>query len=152
VDFLFVMIGTKKDSSTTKHMKIEIHPFSGQYYGKSSWRGRCFKEQDQWDTNCIFTELAGFYTLETDQDKLTVGSVGSGQVPGSWIIGGKFSNSKYLIFPKKKRQAVCRCHNIPDRKGRTKEGRLWYPITINKRVIIKETVNEGLMALIPKGY
>jgi len=23
-----------------------------------------------------------------------------------------------------KRQPVCRCHNIPDRKGRTKEGRL----------------------------
>jgi len=52
-----------------------------------------------------------------------------------------------------KRQLVCRCHNIPDRKGDNQRvGRLCYSIAINKSVIIKETVNEGLMVLISKGY
>jgi len=61
---------------------------------------------------------------------------------------------KQMIFDisQEKGQPVCRCHNIPDRKGQTKEGDLWYSIAFNKRVIIKETVNEGLMVLISKGY
>jgi len=55
---------------------------------------------------------------------------------------------KQTIFDisQEKRQPVSRCHNILDRKGQTKEGHLWYLITINKRVIIiKERVNEGWM-------
>jgi len=88
---------------------------------------------------------------------LTVGSeklaVGSGQGPRLGIIGGKFSDCKYLIFPKKRDNVFSRCHNIPDRKGKNQRGAsLILDITINKRVIIKETVNEGLTVLISKGY
>jgi len=91
-------------------------------YGKFSWLGRCFKKQDQWDTNSIFTELAGFYTLELDQDKLTVGSgIIESRIRSrtfwSGIIGRKFSNGKYLMFPKKRDNLWSRCQNIPDRKG-----------------------------------
>jgi len=36
-----------------------------------------------------------------------------------------------------KRQPICRCPNILDRNGQTKEGCLWQSITINKRLIVK---------------
>jgi len=71
-----------------------------------------------------------------DQHYLAVGQ-GNAQTNNIWY------------FPRKETTCL-QCHNIPDRKGRTKEGRLWYSITINKRVIIKETVNEGSMGLISK--
>jgi len=32
-------------------------------------------------------------------------------------IGGKFSNNKYLMFPKKRDSLFSECKNIPDRKG-----------------------------------
>jgi len=39
-------------------------------------------------TSCIFTELAGFYTLETVQDKSTVGSgIVSGWIRSRTLIG-----------------------------------------------------------------
>jgi len=94
-------------------IQLDLAMFNLKSYGKSSWQSRCFKKQDQWDTNCIFTELAGFHTLETDQYKLTVGST---------IIGGQIrsrtqkileENSNYLIFPKKRGNLFGRCHKIP---------------------------------------
>jgi len=79
-------------------------------------------------------------------------AVGSGQGPGSGIFGGKISNSKYLMFPKKRDNLFGRRHNIPDRKGTTKEGHLKYSITVNKWMIAKDIPNERLVALIFKGY
>jgi len=74
---------------------------------------QCFKKRDQRDTNCIFVELAGFYTLETE-------SVGSGQGPKSGIIGGKLSNCKYLIFPRKETTCFAGVQTYQTEKGDSK--------------------------------
>jgi len=56
-------------------VKKSPHPKLFSWNAQRSWVTRqMLQKQDQWDTCCVFTELAGFYTLETDQDKLTVGS------------------------------------------------------------------------------
>jgi len=63
------------------------------------------------------------------------------------MIGGIISNSKYLMFPKKRDNLFSRCQNIPVRKGEQPNARL---------LSIKDgyqgnckALNEGL---IPKGY
>jgi len=75
---------------------------------------------------CIFAESVGFYTQETYQDNLTFGSA---------LFGG-WSRSRTLIrdnwreilkqtifdISQEKRQPVCRCNNIPDRKGKNQRG------------------------------
>jgi len=48
-------------------------------------------------------------------------AVRSGQGPGSGIIGGKCSNNKYLIFPKKRDNLFAGVATFLTEKGRTKE-------------------------------
>jgi len=92
-------------------------------YGKS-WR--VGKKRDQWDTNCIFAESVGFYTLETDQDNVTFGSA----LFGGWtrsrtligVIWREMLKQTIFDISQSKRQPVCRCHNIPDRKGKNQRG------------------------------
>jgi len=76
------------------------------YFGKSLLRSRCFKKQDQWDTNCIFTEFAGFYTLETDQDKLTVRSgIIGGRIRSRTLIGNYLRENSILTI----KLIICSC-------------------------------------------
>jgi len=55
----------------------KLHPGQAEFiwiflfiYGKSSWLGRCFKKQAQWDNNCLFSEQVSLYKRDTDQDDL----------------------------------------------------------------------------------
>jgi len=107
--------------------------------------------QDQWDTNCIFTELAGFYTLESDQDKLTLES---GIIGGSdpvkdpdWkLLVGKPQTVNFWCFPRKETTCLSGVKTLLTEKG-----------VFDARLLsIKDshegnckTLNEGL---IPKGY
>jgi len=75
-------------------------------------------------------------------------AVGSGQGPGSGSIVGKFSNSKYLIVPKKRDTLFRECQNIPDRKG--EQPKITWLLSIKDGHQGKgKALNEGLIS---KGY
>jgi len=67
----------------------------------------------------------GFYTQEADQGNLTFGSAlfGGGIRPRTLTRNIWREMLKQTIFDisPEKRQPVCRCHYISDRKGRTKD-------------------------------
>jgi len=70
----------------------------------------------------MFAESVGFYTQETDQDNLAFGSALFGGWTRSRTLICDMLKQTIFDISLEKRQPVCRCHNIPDRKRKNQRG------------------------------